>query len=307
MRRNRRFRLTLARQRSLLGYIYTLPFTVGFLFFVITPVMLFVAMGFSRITMSDVGMVFTFIGLENYNEVLFVQTNGFIQSILASVTHMAVTLPSIVIFSLFIATLLNQKFRGRSLFRAIFFFPVLISLAFAALSTQDALMRGAMSAITGTGNTGHTNTLNLAAVVVKLFGNTFNSTFITIVNSIIANMSNIVMSSGIQILIFLAGLQTISPSIYEASRIDGSTAWEDFWKITLPMISPLILVNTVYTIIDLLSGENNPVISNIYQITMMQGRNAWGSAMGTLYFAIIFVLLGIVIYIISKVVYYEDR
>ncbi|MHB1484016.1 MAG: carbohydrate ABC transporter permease [Saccharofermentanales bacterium] len=305
MNGKKKIRLTLSQKRSLLGYAYTLPFTIGFIFFVLTPVMLFIVMGFSSISMSDTGMKFTYVGLANYNEVLFVQTNNYIQSVIGSILSMGINLPSILVFSLFISTLLNQKFKGRSLFRAVFFFPVLISLAFGVLSTQDTLMRGAFNAVTG--KLAQTNTFDLASIVVRLFGDAFNSTFITIVNTIIGNMSMIVMSSGIQILIFLAGLQTISPSIYEASRIDGSTAWEDFWKITLPMISPLILVNAVYTVIDLLSSENNIVINNIYQITMMEGRLSWGSAMGTVYFSIVFLLLGIIIFALSKVVYYEDR
>ena len=127
------------------------------------------------------------------------------------------------------------------------------------------------------------------------------------VSNLVGKIYTITMSSGVQILIFLAGLQGISPSLYEASSIEGATSWENFWKITLPMISPVVLVNSVYTIVDQLGGASNAVIMDMYDTALKQNQFGFSSAMGLIYFSLIFIVVGFVIFIMSKFVYYEDR
>ncbi len=115
------------------------------------------------------------------------------------------------------------------------------------------------------------------------------------------------MNSGVQILIFLAGLQSISPSLYEASSVEGCTAWENFWKITFPMISPLILVNSIYTIIDVLGNTDNTIVNSLYRLSILESKYGLSSAMGLVYFVVIFAILGVAMFLISKIVFYEDR
>jgi ABC-type sugar transport system permease subunit len=129
---------------------------------------------------------------------------------------------------------------------------------------------------------------------------------VTYVVSIVNDVYNIINYSGVQMLIFLAGLQSISPSIYEACRIDGATGWETFWKVTFPMISPMILVNTVYTVIDSFTSSTNTVmgfIQSYYDST----SQVVSSAMAWVYFIIVLAIVGVVTGLLSAYIFYQRR
>ena len=127
------------------------------------------------------------------------------------------------------------------------------------------------------------------------------------VASAVDSISNIVNRSGVQILIFLAGLQSISPAIYESCRMDGATAWETFWKITFPMISPMILVNAVYTIIDAFTSDSNAVMKLIDSVYSQPNGNVVSSAMAWMYFLVVILILAIVAAIMSAFVFYQKK
>jgi ABC-type sugar transport system permease subunit len=130
---------------------------------------------------------------------------------------------------------------------------------------------------------------------------------VTVVVSIVNQIYDIVNRSGVQMLIFLAGLQSISPAIYEACRIDGCTAWETFWKITFPMISPMILVNGVYTIIDSFTTNSNSVMAYINSVYQGSEGQVLSSAMAWMYFLIVMVILAAAVGIFSAFVFYQKR
>jgi ABC-type sugar transport system permease subunit len=146
----------------------------------------------------------------------------------------------------------------------------------------------------------------IESLLIAEWGAGVGGDLIQIVIDIINQIYPIVMSSGIQILIFLAGLQTINPSIFEASSLEGATGWENFWKITFPMISPMILVVVVYTIVDFMVRTDSEVM-NYVNITVNRLREfGFGSAMAMIYFLVIAAILGIVGLLISRLVYYYD-
>ena len=298
--------LSLKTRRSISGYLFISPFIIGFVFLMLMPFVLFIFMGLSEQHVgSEGGIIFNLVGFKNYYEALFVETD-FIQQVLASLADLLITFPSILLYSFFIAIILNQKFKGRAISRAVFFLPVLVASGAAAMGQGDALMNTAISAISG--NTDSVkDSLNLTSTLMDLLGTSLDSSLFDIIETLVEKIYTIAMSSGVQILIFLAGLQTISPSLYEASSIEGATAWENFWKITLPMISPLILVNAVYTIVDVMGNPNNQIVNKLYDMSMREYKYGLSSAMGTIYFGIIIAVLGIVIFLISKGVFYEDR
>ena len=218
---------------------------------------------------------------------------------------MVVQVPLVIIFSFFAANLINQKFRGRAVARSIFFFPVILtSGVILGLENSDLLVQ----------------TLSTTGMDADEFQSMFNIMMLLnkytnlpmVVTEFLSNAINgiydIVVASGVQILIFLAGLQSISPSLYEASSMEGATAWENFWKITFPMISPIILVNSVYTIIDLFTNETNEMMKNIKSTIFNDIKYGYGSAMAWIYFVCIAVILLIVGGLISrKVFYYDER
>ena len=108
------------------------------------------------------------------------------------------------------------------------------------------------------------------------------------------------------LLLFLSGLQSVPSSFYEAASVEGASSWEKFWKITFPMISPIILVNAVYTIIDSMAGLNNPIINMVYYESVIYGRHGSAAAMSWVYFLLISLVLVVFIAIASRKVYYEE-
>ena len=220
--------------------------------------------------------------------------------------------PSIVIFSLFIAVLLNDKIAGRAAFRAILFVPVILSTGLiASIEAQNNLsefMDPSGSGIQMGLEESTAAQLSSAINLEALFANMKVGTgLVEYVASAVDSISGIINRSGVQILIFLAGLQSISPAIYESCKIDGATAWETFWKITFPMISPMILVNAVYTIIDAFTSESNAVMRLIDSVYSQPDGNVLSSAMAWMYFLVVILILAAVSGIMSAFVFYQRR
>ena len=305
--KRRKKSVSLEQKRVRWGYIFALPFAIGFVLFFLFPLILYIILGFSRLSLTNQGMQLNLVGLENFNQVLFVRT-GYLEEVLKSLGELLVTSPAIVLYSFFVATLLNQKFRGRGLARAIFFLPVIMASGIAGVSNNDSLMGHAIHALSGDVSlAGDGSSASMVKGLMDLLGTSFSPQLFSFVSGLVGKIYTITMSSGVQILIFLAGLQSISPSLYEASSIEGATGWENFWKITLPMISPVVLVNSVYTIVDQLGGSGNAVIVEMYNTAMKNNQFGYSSAMGLIYFSLIFLIVGIVIFVMSRFVYYEDR
>ena len=228
-------------------------------------------------------------------------------------TGLLIDIPTILLFSLFIAILLNQKMIGRAAVRAIFFIPVILSTGLIAdIDAGNALTNmmgqegGAID--TGAGSSAAAEIVS-AADLQNLFNNmVVGSELAAYVTDMVNNIFDIVNRSGVQMLIFLTGLQSISPAIYESCSIDGATAWETFWKITLPMISPMILVNGVYTIIDSFTAQSNSImrfIDSVYKGEI--NGNTISSAMSWMYFIIVILIVAVVAGIFSAFVFYQRR
>jgi ABC-type sugar transport system permease subunit len=273
----KKMRLTLTKKKALSGWLLVLPFVVGLLL-VYGPILLnSLRMVFSSVTISkDQGVVYKFIGIENIKWAFGFSKDAtgeaigdpyFVENIITGLKDLLIQIPSIVIFSLFMAIILNQKMRGRTVFRAIFFLPVVLSIG--VIDAFDATSAISLGAITGgiddgtgelTGNTSFISMMDLN----MLFSNVqIGGSFLSIASDLVNNIFDIVSRSGVQMLIFLSGLQSISPAIYESCQIDGASAWETFWKVTLPMISPMILVNSIYTVIDAFTSSDNRVIRHV--------------------------------------------
>ena len=302
----RRKTLSLASKRSISAYYFSIPFIIGFVLFFLSPLIQYVIFSFSTVGPGNGGLKVTYVGFSNYYQVLFVERD-FLNSITSSLLTMLMQFPCILLLSFFLATLLGQKFKGRSIARAIFFLPVIIASGAIAISQNDAMTTNSLATIAGMNDPNSHNTVNLTKNVIELFGASFSPAFFKIITDVVRQIYSIVIASGVQILIFLAGLQTISPSLYEASNIEGATSWENFWKITLPMISPMILVNSVYTVVDLMGGTANPVINQLYTMAIKSQQFGYSSAMGVMYFSIILIALGIIVFCISKYVFYENK
>ncbi|MCK0470993.1 carbohydrate ABC transporter permease [Halalkalibacter sp. APA_J-10(15)] len=288
-------------QKVFWGVLFVSPWLLGFIFFFFVPLVTSLQYSFSEISASSEGMTVSFIGLSNYIEALTINTS-FNRILIESIMNIVINVPLIVIFSLFLAVILNQNFRGRSLARSIFFLPVILAsgviLSLEATSlVQDINQQNATSG-------GFSNMLSSFELQRMMINSGVNVTIVNYLTGAVDRIYEIVSQSGVQILIFLAAIQTIPPQLYEASKIEGATGYEAFWKITFPMVSPLILVNLVYTIID--SFSRSPVTELIMSTGFDNFNFGLSSAMAWLYFVSIMLILAVSTYFISKKVFYQD-
>ncbi|MBQ7969023.1 MAG: sugar ABC transporter permease [Clostridia bacterium] len=304
---------SLDKRKARAGWWFIMPFLATFVIVYLPIIIDSIKFSVSKLTMlAGGGYITEYVGFENYRQALFVDEN-FGQIVVAGVKQLIFDIPAIVIFSLFMAVLLNQKMLGRALFRAIFFIPVIIGTGIVEYidksNTMLSYMTDSSSSIdNGSGGVSANESLAMAANLDWLFGNMrVGGELMDYVVDIIANVYDIISRSGVQMLIFLAGLQSISPAIYESCQIDGAAAWETFWKITFPMISPMILVNAIYTVIDSFTRSSNSVMMYIDGIYQEVGGPVLSSAMSWIYFVIVLVLIGVVAGLISGYVFYQRR
>ena len=303
---------SLERKKARAGWIFVLPFVLGFILVYLPMIIDSIRYTFYTIKIipgsQGGGFKLNPVGWENYVEALF-NDPDYIQILLQGLQNMALEVPMILMFSLFMAVLLNQKMAGRAVFRAIFFVPVILSTGLmASIEAQNLLgtyMDNSQGIEDGSGQSTATEIVS-AVDFERLFSNmAIGTELLDFVINAINNIYDIVNRSGVQILIFLAGLQSISPAIYESVKVDGATGWETFWKITFPMISPMILVNSVYTIIDSFTAESNVVMKFIAK--KYTESNVVSSAMAWVYFLVIIAIIAIVAAVLSTFVFYQRK
>lgn len=292
----------LQRRQAIAGYLFISPFIVGFLVFMMKPFFQSLYMSFCDVQIGAGSFEPVWEGMTNYIKAFRVDPE-FTRLLVEEISRMVIYSLAIMVFSFFVSLILNQKFRGRALVRAIFFLPVILSSGvIIGLETDNALMASLEASIEMT-----TEGISITAAlesILKTAGvgtRAFETVF-----EIIDNIYDVAVSSGIQIIIFLSGLQTIPVSMYEAADIEGCTKWESLWKITFPMISSLFLVNWIYTIVDFCMRSDNEVIDKITTIMVEQINYGLGSAMAWVYFAIVMLIIAVSSFIISKRVYYYE-
>ena len=290
------------------GYFFVAPFIIGILL-VYLPILLdSIALSFYNESAAG-GLNYKPVGFEYYIKHLK-DSSGFIPALIKGLQQLVFEVPAVVIFSLFIAVVLNQKMLGRAMFRAIFFVPVIISTGFMETLLSDSTASDYMSGGTNTGE-GQSAGSEIISVldVQKLFGEMKVGTEIVgYVVTIVNNVYQYINYSGVQMLIFLAGLQSISPSIYEASQIEGATGWETFWKITFPMISPMILVNAVYSAINAFTRTTNSMMRFLGSENKSGGLTDPQRAAGYwIYFLVVMLIVAAVAGIMSTFIFYQRR
>ncbi len=304
----KKHRASLDARKARKGYFFVAPFVIGIIL-IYLPILLD-SIWFSfydSVFKTEGGQVVEYYenkGLEFYRAAL--GDSNFVSALLAGLQQLVFEVPAVVIFSLFIAVVLNQKMLGRAAFRAIFFVPVIISTGFMETLLADNTASDYMEGGTNTGEDSSTGSDIISVLdVQKLFGQMKVGTqLVTYVVTIVNNVYKYINYSGVQMLIFLAGLQSISPSIYEASQIEGATGWETFWKITFPMISPMILVNAIYSAINAFTRTTNPTmefISGIQIDNSLQAATSW------LYFGIVMLIIAVVVGVLSTFIFYQRR
>lgn len=278
-------RMTMKTRRSIEGLIFVLPWLIGAALFFVYPLIQSIRYSFSEMV-SLAGTELRWIGWDNYEYLLNGPTTSYIEAFLTQVYNTPINTVITLVFSLIIAMLVNRDMKGKGAFRTIFFIPVLLGTGFIM---ETLLGVGVGDVVTNSSDSMLTN------ILMKAIG----GQFATYVTEFLSRITIILWKSGVQIILFLAGLQSISGSLYEASRVDGATEWENFWKITLPLITPIILLNIIYTMIDSFTDSSNEIMALIAKC-IENGQLCQGAAMGWLYFAFTFLICMLALLIMKK-------
>ena len=295
-------------KRAVNGYLFILPWFIGFALFYFRCLFMTIQFSLSDLTvMPSGGYELDFIGLGNY-VTAFTGHGTFKQTLVTSLGNMVIDVPLIIFFSLFVAMILNRKMKCRGLVRAIFFLPVLMNseAVSQALNAAAQMMQGGIS---GTSAEMVEASSGGAAVNMSYFIGLFSelalpTSVLDYVVGAVSRISEIIQASGVQIVLFIAALQSIQPSMYEVAKIEGATGYETFWKVTFPMVMPHIITNTIYTIVDAFSQSE--VVKLAYTEAMTNGEYGLSSAFSVTSTVITCALLAAVVYFISKRTFYYN-
>lgn len=279
---------------ALWGVIFLIPWMFGAIFFFLLPLFKTFYYSLCSITLQGTQFNFKFNGIDNFKYATRVDPEFNIK-LIEALTGVAKNVPIQIFIAIFIAVLLNAKFRGRGFFRVIFFIPLILSTGITALNLAEVK--------TTTEET--VSVINMAWLTGIFTNSGLPSGIISALMTFINDIFSVITTSGVQILIFLSGLQAISPTLYEVAKIEGCTGFESFCKITFPMISPMILVCVVYSMADFFTTAT--ISETIYKVTFTQGNYGLGASMSVIYFTASMLVIGIVSFIISKGVFYYDN
>ena len=303
-RKNRIFHLSYEQKNAVRGLWFILPWLIGFLVFYAGCLVQLGEFSLSRIGLdAATGMTKEYIGFGNYIEA-FTSHASFKQTLASSVIDMLIDLPMIIFFSLFVAMLLNRRFKGRALVRAIFFLPIILSadaVGSAITRATELVNAGVSSASLETAQAGTVS----VAYYMDLFGDlAIPQSVLGYIVDAVNRISSIIKGSGVQIILFIAALQSIPGSLYEVARIEGATGYESFWKVTFPMVMPHIITNTIYTVVDRFSsGEVIKLATRTYKELYNYGLSSAFSVVSTL---ITILILGLIVYLLNRRTFYYN-
>ncbi len=277
--------------KSTYGFMFILPWIIGLIVFFFIPIVQSLIFSFSKV--SSTGEILSWYGLGHY-KMLLKSDPEYTKLLSESLAEMAYSLPIILVLSLILAMMLNQKFRGRLFFRAIYFLPVIIATGYVMkmifTTTDESLTEMGTSSGMASGLIkveDLTNAFNFSKEIAEFLSTAINDIF------------NLIWSCGIQIVLFLSGLQSIPATLYEASKVEGATKWEEFWFITFPMLTRITLLVGIFTMVELFINERNPLIEQVY-LGIRGTQYDIPAAMIWFYFIIVAAIMGLLIFLFTK-------
>lgn len=302
-------RLSLMHKRMIAGYLFILPWLVGFIVFYVRSLILTTQFSFSTMSIDAVNGGYTLLpaGLENFRYAFF-EHGSFKQTLTSSVLNMLIDVPLITFFSLFMAMLLNKKFPGRAVVRAIFFLPVILNseAITAAMEISEMMMQGGVSGQVAetTASAGSTIAFDIDYIINMFMNLGLPAKLLDYIISAVARINDIIAMSGVQIIIFIAALQSIPSSMYEVAKIEGATGYETFWKVTFPMVMPHIVTNVVYTIVD--SFAESEVLKLADTVAFTNYNYGLGSVFSLVSTIVTCIILVVVVGFIQKKTFYYN-
>ena len=293
------------RKRAKWGYAFISLWLVGTALFFIYPLIQSFMYSLNDMRLESGQMTTRFVGFEHWRE-LFWRDAEFLPNLWTSFLDMILNTPVIVAFALFTAVILKEKFFGRTVARALFFFPVIIASGVVMTVLQEAILAGEAGNLAA-GSTAQSAQIFQAPDIVTLFSNMgIPEALLNFVRNVLNRLFDLTWKSGVQILLLLAAVNSIPKSAYEAADIEGATGWEKFWKITLPMVSPTLVVTVIYTMIDSFTDYGNPIIMQA-QEAMGDGLLSRSTTIGFAYFIIVLLIIGITYAFINRFAFYENE
>lgn len=275
------------RQRD--GYTFIIHYLLGLVLFFIVPIFNSLRYSVSNVSIGADGVTTEFVGLKYFKYILF-EDSYYLDNLRNSVTSLIYSLPIILALSLILAVVLNQNFVGRTVARGIFFLPVIIASSVVLELLTGKYVRAPFMFISSGEDMGYGQIIDFAAILSNL---DIPNAILEFLSDTLTDVFSLIWSCGVQTILFLGGLQSISASFYEVSKIEGANKWQEFWFITIPMLRHMILLVVLYTMIDLFTAVNNPVMSQAY--AAMQDKQVYdrSSAMLWGYFIIVGAIIGI--------------
>lgn len=296
----------LTARRTMNGYLFILPWLIGFIVFYLRSLFLTIQFSLSDLSVGAVGgYTLKWVGLDNYIYAFRVHAE-FKQILTTSVANMLIDVPLITFFSLFMALLLNKKFPGRTLVRAIFFLPVILNAdaITAAMELSRQMMAGGLSSTSSELASATSSTVSVEYYIKLLSDLALPDAILEYIVEAVNRISDIITASGVQIIIFIAALQSIPGSMYEVAKIEGATAYETFWKVTFPMVMPHIITNVVYTVVD--SFTDSDVVDLAYKTAFEKSNYGLSSAFSLISTVVTCLILVIVCRFIQKRTFYYN-
>ena len=279
------------------GRMFVLPWTIGLLLFFLVPLFTSIAYAFCNVSLVNDKML-EFVGLEHFKYLLNDDPN-FMDNIKDAVTSFVYSLPIIVALSMIFAVILNQKFTGRIIARAVFFLPVIIATGVVMqFITGEALGTNSAALNTSLGETQSYSGIRFDEILINLG---LPQSVTELLSDYIARIFNLIWSCGIQILLFVAGLQSIPDQLYEVSKIEGATTWEEFWFVTFPMLGNVTFLVLVYTVVDLLTAYDNPIMKQAYDLISINSKYDVSAAILWSYFVVVGIIGAIILFAYNRI------
>lgn len=286
---------SLSQRQALKGFLFITPWLIGFLWFYARSLFMTLQFSFSEMIVNPGGgYTLDFVWLDNFIYAFRAHAT-YKQILTTSIGNMLVDVPLITFFSLFMAMLLNRKFKGRTLVRAIFFLPVILNAdaIVDAISLSRVMMSGGISSASAEMAASAGSGMSVEYYIQMFSSLGLPDVLIEYVSGAVSRISDIINASGVQIIIFIAALQSIPGSMYEVAKIEGATAYETFWKVTFPMVMPHIITNIVYTVVD--SFAKSDVIELAYDTAFGPQMNYGLSSVFSLVSTIITCLILVIV------------
>ena len=281
-----------ALRNNLEAYTFMAPYVIGVLAFFLFPLIFSLVISFGDYRTVHGGNTLEFVGLKNYID-LFVEDATYSGAFLTGIKTTLINTPLIVIFSLIIAVVLNKKMIAQGFFRTVFFLPFLLGTGYV------------MKQLLGVGAVDQAMTMARSIVLPAEVSGYLGADLTGLLTAFLSQITWVFWRSGVQVILFLAGLQSINKSLYESARVDAATEWEVFWKITIPMITPMMLLIIVYTIIDSFTDPTNPIGEMFMHRAFDKTEYSLSAAMSWVYFLFIILLVGIVFLVMKRFIHSE--